>query len=325
MLKKTTILIIFLCLFLSINASAYTIFLKGVASEHRGYDTKYFSLSETTSIVGFIVLEDLEVDPSSIYATLEWDTTEQALPFTAILGATDLALYIAALGNVPPTSFSDWENKTYTFKFNEIVVGDIFIPPGTYRELSLPVATYDENTKTVSWQNVEFADEYRVRILRSNNVDDWLFQARIWVPAETEYEFDPQYYDILDNGAIITVEAMEWNPTFTLLVNNSIYVTHSAPSSDDILNFFDDSVAAGTLEGVGKGNSANGRLNALRNMVEMAGDLFAVGEIEDACEQLMVAIRKCDGESPPPDFVTGDAAEELYNMIIELMEAIGCE
>ena len=76
---------------------------------------------------------------------------------------------------------------------------------------------------------------------------------------------------------------------------------------------------------VGPGNSANGRLNALRNMLEMAGDLIAINDIEGACGQLKAASRKCDGESPPPEFVSGPAASDLYIMITDMMTQLGCE
>jgi hypothetical protein len=94
---------------------------------------------------------------------------------------------------------------------------------------------------------------------------------------------------------------------------------------DDILKDFDESVEDQTLEGSGEGNSANGRLNAFRNMLEMAGVLIDNGNIEDACGQLKAVLSKCDGDSPPPDFVTGSAATELYDMILELMEYLECE
>jgi hypothetical protein len=97
------------------------------------------------------------------------------------------------------------------------------------------------------------------------------------------------------------------------------------PATDAILTFFDDSVADGSLIGDGPGNSANGRLNALRNILEMADDLIYVNDIEGACTQLYSALRKCDGVSPPPDFVAGSAAEGLYNMILDLMTELGCE
>jgi len=96
-------------------------------------------------------------------------------------------------------------------------------------------------------------------------------------------------------------------------------------SIDNILNFFDESIPNGTLTGDGPGNSANGRLNALRNMLEMAGDLIEIPDIEGACVQLKAALGKCDGDPLQPDFVTGPAAIQLSQMIEDLMESLGCE
>jgi hypothetical protein len=101
--------------------------------------------------------------------------------------------------------------------------------------------------------------------------------------------------------------------------------TSATMTIEKILEFFDDSVADDSLKGDGRGNSANGRLNAFRNMLEMAGDLIDVGDIEGACGQLKAASRKCDGDSPPPDFVAGPAVSELHDMILGLMEELGCE
>lgn len=92
----------------------------------------------------------------------------------------------------------------------------------------------------------------------------------------------------------------------------------------EILDFIDMSVDAGDLEGTGNGNSPTNRLNALMNMIEAAGDLIEAGDIDEACGQLMAVYNKCDGEFPPPDFVEGDAREELAQMIIDLMASLGC-
>ena len=90
----------------------------------------------------------------------------------------------------------------------------------------------------------------------------------------------------------------------------------------DILEFVEHSVEANDLKGAGPGNSAKGRLNALINMIEETGDLIADGLYEEAYLQLEDAYKKCDGQSPPPDFVQGDAAAELADMILSLMEAL---
>ncbi len=95
-----------------------------------------------------------------------------------------------------------------------------------------------------------------------------------------------------------------------------------------ILEFFDTSVADETLVGNGPGESGGARLVALRNMIEAAGDVIAAGSLEGGCQQLQRANERTDGFSPPgspPDFVMGDATEELANMIQDLVTSLGCQ
>jgi hypothetical protein len=91
---------------------------------------------------------------------------------------------------------------------------------------------------------------------------------------------------------------------------------------EEILDFIDDSVEDANLAGDGPGSSADKRLNALINMIEAAGDLIEDGLYNEAQQQLEDAYKKCDGESPPPDFVTGEAAAELPGKIQHLMKLI---
>jgi len=97
----------------------------------------------------------------------------------------------------------------------------------------------------------------------------------------------------------------------------------NSPSIDDILAFFDASVADGTLCGYGPGKSANGRRGALRNKIKAAGDMIDDGV--DACEQLSDSYQRCDGLPRPPEFVDCPAAATLAQMIIGLMGQLGCE
>ena len=102
----------------------------------------------------------------------------------------------------------------------------------------------------------------------------------------------------------------------------------TAPPGDGIeaiLDFFDEAVAAKTLSGNGPGRSAEGRLDALRNMLLAAADLIEGGNIGDACQQLEDAYLRTDGHPRPPDFVTGPAAEGLAFMILDLMSDLGCQ
>ncbi|MHC4865586.1 MAG: ELWxxDGT repeat protein [Planctomycetota bacterium] len=78
-------------------------------------------------------------------------------------------------------------------------------------------------------------------------------------------------------------------------------------------------------EGDGPGGSAENRLSALQNMIEACGDLIEDGLHEDACDQLAAALKKCDGQPKPPDFVAGDAAPVVESMIEVLRATLGCE
>ena len=93
----------------------------------------------------------------------------------------------------------------------------------------------------------------------------------------------------------------------------------------DMLDFVEMAVAEGSLAGNGPGGSGSGRLNALISQIETAGDLVEAGMIDEACDQLQDAFNRTDGESPPPDFVAGDAAMELALLISILQASLGCD
>jgi hypothetical protein len=94
---------------------------------------------------------------------------------------------------------------------------------------------------------------------------------------------------------------------------------------DDILNFFDDCVAAGTIDGRGrKPWIANARLWLFGQMLETAQSHLENGRTNRACRTLNSIVRRCDGEPWPRDYIEGEAVPELYNMILDLME-IECE
>jgi hypothetical protein len=118
---------------------------------------------------------------------------------------------------------------------------------------------------------------------------------------------------------------------------------------EDILGFFDSSVASGDMIGNGGGNSddnllaysqkknksgnqgksAENKLHALRNMLVSAGELIESEDIEGACGQLKAISKKCDGKQSPPDFVVGVAipnpVPQLENMIVNLSESLECQ
>ncbi len=90
----------------------------------------------------------------------------------------------------------------------------------------------------------------------------------------------------------------------------------------DILDFYDQSVADITIIGYGPGKSGPKRVKALRNMIKAAGDLINVGEYELAAKQLRSVAKKTDGEKRPPDFVVGYSVEALNAMVNDLIATL---
>jgi hypothetical protein len=125
--------------------------------------------------------------------------------------------------------------------------------------------------------------------------------------------------DELENliGLDIRGDLLE-GPETTCIDNVKIYLP-------DILDSVEDFIETGDLVGTGKGRSADGLIGAFTNMLQNAIDLFNAGDISGACDQLDSAYRKCDGLLHPPDFVEGDAAEDVRLMIESLMAAYQCE
>ncbi len=91
-----------------------------------------------------------------------------------------------------------------------------------------------------------------------------------------------------------------------------------------LVDFFDASVADGSVVGNGPGDSASRRLRAFGNMLDAADDLIAEGDFEAACDQLNDAYHRADGEDRPPEFIAGDNKAEVAGMILDVMAALGC-
>ncbi|MFC1792531.1 hypothetical protein ACFL3Q_02975 [Planctomycetota bacterium] len=160
-----------------------------------------------------------------------------------------------------------------------------------------------------------------------------------WTPgpllAEHQYELDVFVINIKDwtgePGFPTMTDSTGDTFSYTHMIeylNEIVFITLSSDDPideiEEILDFVDDSVEDGTLTGDGPGKSAGNRLNALINMLEEAQSLIEAGLYEEACDQLWSAYRKCDGVARPPDFVTGDAADDLAVMILLMMDELGC-
>ena len=95
---------------------------------------------------------------------------------------------------------------------------------------------------------------------------------------------------------------------------------------DAIIEFFDESVADGSLIGKGKRVWIRSlRLHFMRLMLVAAKELFEQEMTDWACHTLNRALFRCDSERRPIDFVAGEAVPELNDMIANMISDIGCE
>ena len=89
-----------------------------------------------------------------------------------------------------------------------------------------------------------------------------------------------------------------------------------------ILEFFDESVGNGILEGAG--DDPGRMLNAMKNMLVAAGALMEGDYFGWACFTLSRAEKHSDGIPSHSDLVIGEAVPELNGMIQQLRENLGC-
>ena len=140
-------------------------------------------------------------------------------------------------------------------------------------------------------------------------------------------DFEVTFTPSAEGASVATIQILsddEDEPEVYVDLSGVGIITEVPPTQQiqNILDYFDTSVADGTLIGYGPGNSASKRLNALRNMIEAASDLINAGAYEQAIEQLESIAKKTDGVSKPQDFVVGDAVSDLNTMINDLIASL---
>jgi hypothetical protein len=78
---------------------------------------------------------------------------------------------------------------------------------------------------------------------------------------------------------------------------------------------FETAVAEGRITGTGSGNSAKGRLGAFHHMLVEVCELWNGDAVQDACDMLAAAAKKCDGQDKPGDFITGEGVADIMAAI----------
>jgi hypothetical protein len=148
----------------------------------------------------------------------------------------------------------------------------------------------------------------------------------------------PEYFEVMyrptSTGVVqatlrITVEVDERSPSIVSLKLKGYGGSSEIEKNiSDIIAFIKSSTDEGKLVGVGEGGSANKRLNDLKKIIKDAVKALEKGKTEDACKKFLDAVKKMDGESSggnPKDLVTGEATQELAEVILILREQLGCK
>jgi hypothetical protein len=128
--------------------------------------------------------------------------------------------------------------------------------------------------------------------------------------------------------AVLQIESTDSvNPVQEVFLGGVGVGTQPEPvSMQAILDFFDASVAAGTLDGTALSEQARkAHLKVFRFILVAAGTLIDGGYYDRACPTLERAYIRSDGLLRPKDFIQGDALAELNGMIGQLMADLGCQ
>jgi len=95
---------------------------------------------------------------------------------------------------------------------------------------------------------------------------------------------------------------------------------------DDILDFIDEAVDQGSLDGTGPCAAARrAKLRVFTRALARAGQLHDAGRDGLACWMLIWALLRSDGVGRPRDFVAGEALQELNDMLVWLLADWGCQ
>jgi len=206
----------------------------------------------------------------------------------------------------------------------------------------------DFSPTTHDFGNVQWGHTSTALFTFSNVGDGTLNIAGLSLP-DTPLEFSitsvPELPAIIAADEYIQVE-VTFSPNATQLYTGSLVIISDDPDEPSIqvplsgngviaetpseqvafvINLIQESISTGNLAGVGPGNSPDKRVNALINMIKAAGDLLAAGQTVEGCQQLAALYHKVDGVSPPPDFVSGEATEEVAVAIQGMRIYYGCQ
>ena len=89
-----------------------------------------------------------------------------------------------------------------------------------------------------------------------------------------------------------------------------------------ILDFYDQAVEEGSIEGVGNKKFAKNKARVFGKMLTFIERMIDRERERPAVKVLEMIEKKCDGKKRPKDFIEGPAVEELNTMINELIDTL---
>jgi probable HAF family extracellular repeat protein len=131
-------------------------------------------------------------------------------------------------------------------------------------------------------------------------------------------------YDISADGMTIVGEGSNMGDSEAWVA--TVPGPNGSITIDEILNFFDDCVSLGTIKGRGKKpKSAKAKLRKFEKKLESVQKCLDENKIKKACKKLKYLYKRCDLDPKPKDLIKGEEVPELSDMILDLMEDLGCE
>ncbi len=192
------------------------------------------------------------------------------------------------------------------------------------------VALGDSETDIVTVTNIAGEDIFFTATVSGTGFSTTSFGSPTLSPGESAdvaVQFSPTLAGNAAGSVLIEVFAVSSNEDVTVdLVGTGGASDDPCVLVDDILDFFDASIANGTLESAGYSNR---RLRAMRCRIKAISFLCQHGYLEYAAYITHTAILRSDGDPCPRDFVQGTSVDSLNDQLIvveQLLLAIaGCE
>jgi hypothetical protein len=208
------------------------------------------------------------------------------------------------------------------YPYTDLNFGDVEI--GYSRALIITIANMGYGDLIVDLINLSASSSLDFSISTSLELPDTILPG-VTIDIEITYVPSAVGYDYAELYIFCNDPTLPQVPVIIQIVGSGVI---EGPPQDEqieaILQFFDGSVVAGTLVGDGPGNLGEGRLGALRNMIEAAGNLIVADDYEQACQQLGDICNRIDGLPRPLDFVAGKDSAAFVRMILDLMAILKC-